>query len=405
MLRDSETPRRLHAALASLTLPSPPSSLNPDMSPPELPYDVLLHIFTELALLRNDRIEGETSSWLLSSTSVDLLSCSLAVELLRTVQTRPELPAWTRVVSVGVDVRDEEWADELSMLLVDIVEKCTNVRTLDLGRLHDCSRIRVYDAVLQSLPHLETLSWNWAWDGRRGSAQNWEGLFTCAELFRILQRHPTLRRLEIRLPSSFHYDPIHLPSTTAPITSLTLQTRDTTLDLSIVGAVGSTLEQLSMYCERAIPSDLALQSLGKTTSTLRHLRLIINIPLNRPAPVIEWLEPLLPHFKMLEKLSVTEDVLPPSALRRLPPSLRWVELIDWTPEIKDYLQDLCSNLLYLEPRDPPTWRDLVVCYDPEQFALHVPRWLGIWLAQICARKGISLTWRTGEATPPLQFFE
>jgi hypothetical protein len=393
------------------------------MAPPHLPYDdVLRRIFTEIFILRNDRIEGETSSWLLSSTSVDLLSCALVArswtlaaqqtlwrgihvttygqvqKLLRTVESRPELPAQTRVVSVGVDAGEEENADELSKLLADIVEKCQNARRLELGRLHDSSRISVYDHI-RSLERLEDLSWNLRRGGAAGHA--WRNLVTFSELSGILRRHAALRRLQLELPTTFLYSSIHIPTSAIGITSLALQTHVPRIDFSIVGAVGSTLEQLLLYCERAIPSTLGAESLSKATATLRQLRLVSNIPIGREEPEIDWFEPLLPDFKALEKLSVTSDFLSPLAFQTLPPLLRWMELIDWTDEITHIVQGI-EEIVYMMPNDLPL-RHFVLCHDPDHF--------GGWEAKVdmlevtLKEKGAALGLQGGLETPELDFFE
>jgi hypothetical protein len=129
------------------------------MTPPDLPYDVLLHIFKEVVILRSDFLDGFTASWLLSSTSVDLLSCALvarswrlpaqqslwrAIDLselalkpfLRTAACRPDLARQVQVFAVayrlGLNHRLALTKEEklLTSTFLPALAGCPNVRIL-----------------------------------------------------------------------------------------------------------------------------------------------------------------------------------------------------------------------------------------------------------------------------------
>jgi len=323
------------------------------MAPTELPYDVLLHIFKEVAILRNDRIEGKTSSWLLSSTSVDLLSCALvarswrlpaqqslwrAIDLselalkpfLRTAARRPDLARQVQVFAVayrlGLDHRLALTKEEklLTSLFLPALAVCPNVRTL-YSNISD--EQPGFEAVITSLQHLET----------------WCGGGTLQTMVELAGATPTLRRLEVGfLEERWPTEPPRSLSSPAPISTLRFWAEKPAVPLQLIKAVGQTLRQLCWYLEDPLPPEASLAAFSTTTSSLHHLYLILYSAENGPEDT-SWFETLLPQFAVLEKLFLSTDgsfASTAELLRGLPASLRWLEITDYSDTARGLIKEI-----------------------------------------------------------------
>ncbi|GAA5892907.1 hypothetical protein JCM6882_006891 [Rhodosporidiobolus microsporus] len=335
----------------------------------ELPYDVLLEIFRWVAYLSSERIAEELMEWPHTAADPTFRSLSLVCRhwrdagqsfvfrsacfttapqcrlFLRTARDRPDLADQVRAASVGrldpYPVPDEgskedgEW-EELSTLMLDCLEACRQVHHVHVAPLHYPTAFRVFEVIrTQPLP-LQSLILR-LFDAHRNIPPQ-----ACIDfylsVFDLFDRLPSFTHFEI------NFRPPYLP-TAEDLALPVLPVSSVTSFHSTVNSVEAFLQALRMmpllkilnvYSEWAFDPQEATAVFG-ALKHLEELRVESNVPStvatatgrggNPAGGDNVWLDPLLPSYPNLRKLSVTEQDALPHQFANPPPSLELLEFI------------------------------------------------------------------------------
>lgn len=333
--------------------PDPPSSSSTPLLPGiagHLPFHVLLAIFAAARDLDRHRFDhgGDIVAWdsnesiaplalvsrcwsdaanFLLYRSVAILGGKTAEVFLRTVRTRPERASLVKALVVGRndDAEDDEMMDvgEESAILVEVIEACPSVENLHVWPLHASARVLLLSAI-DSRRQLKALVCLPRQELPGGP------LFHPIDILALAT--PTVERLEL----DFATTPTPLPSSLPISATLSLTHLRAFCDAAcdvifhLIASAGPTLLSLDLYFEAAHDPRIASTSLLPCTATLQRLSYLANPPnpdLAQPTlfdpPLLDL---LLPHFRVLADLAVSATDISPGALRRLPPSLKRLEV-------------------------------------------------------------------------------
>ncbi|GAA6028012.1 hypothetical protein JCM8097_001829 [Rhodosporidiobolus ruineniae] len=371
---------------------STPSSASPAQ---QLPYDILLEIFSWLAYVSCERVEEELMLWPVTSTSPTMRALPLVCRswrdagqsfvfrtvvfdskdqcrlFLRSAQERPDLAEQVRAASVGrldpvpIPVEEDEpngdW-QELSELMLECLGKCTQCRHIHVAPLHYPTAFGIFETIKRQPIPLQSLILR-IFDAHRNLPPQ-DCIDFYLNVFDLYDRISSFSHFEI------NFRPPYLP-TREEVSVPILPVSFITTFHSTVNSVEAFLQALRMmphlrilnvYTEWAFEAEEASEVFGKLVH-LEELRVESNVPITaataqgrggNPAGQDNfWLNKLLPTYPTLRILSVTEqDALPcqftepPPALEKLEfvhfgsqPSTRFFqfeELLDLSPDAKQF---------------------------------------------------------------------
>lgn len=255
-----------------------------------------------------------------------------------TASSHPDLVESTRALSVALDhdqlqgmARNNDRVDQASTSidLVRVINACPSLRHLQIGPLHPHARPALLSALAGT--HLASLV----------AVPKYGRLYQPLDLLVLLL--PSLQRLEVQLiltdsdaTDPLFPPPLHLPP--SQITSLRLVVSLPEQHYhSLITIVGTALAEADIYIEFLDPPDSAkaLKAWTTTLASLRRLRIFSNSGHDYQVP---WFDQLLPHFKQVERLSLSASNLTPTVLRNLPSSLPHLCLGRRREDVQDRLE-------------------------------------------------------------------
>lgn len=353
-----------------------------------LPYDVLSRIFAESArvatqqnwggMLFNWQSNEDTArlslvcrNWTLPAQHVLYKSCSLlsrgsAIAFVKTLEERTDLAAKVQYLVVGLS-EDETWPSsdddrvvvidgttgvagfatgvvgrsqgETSAAMIAALRVCSNLRHFHVRPLHDSARDGLLAAL--KLTNLETLICS---PRLRKPTVEWTGCMFQREDIAALAL-PSLKNFEldawsISLPmtpggTEIHPDTIEVPVAPSKIVNLRLRfdTSDEHL-FALLTAAGPTLEVADIYMERMVAAEGAALAISTALASLKDFRWTTNPPVEGFGDIHLSRRPLidrvLPHFKVLERLSISATDVSPAILSLLPSSIVDLEVQAYT---------------------------------------------------------------------------
>ncbi|TNY17408.1 hypothetical protein DMC30DRAFT_120463 [Rhodotorula diobovata] len=336
-----------------------------------LPTELLLRIFELMPMMYAGEVREDLVAWTVTSTCPDLpkvarvcrgwrtaaqLSLFHSVSLIRrkhvlgfldVARRRPDLAQRVAAMHIGLVDGTPELSEpyerqvEMSDLFIEALTLVPNVRHLLVNQMRKSDTWRFID-VLEQL-ELSTLALK-LYDPNTSNRET-AVLVQPSDVYRAFSL-PTLRAFELNFrPTWPRRSDYAVPVVKSNVECMSVTVNAPKGLIPMLSAAGPSLVRLNIYTEHVLNPEAATTAFS-TLVNLRELRFESNVPAlssdaapppaaaaRRAAPTSagrnDWLEPLLPLYTRLQRLSISEQAASATFLGVLPRGVAVAEYISW----------------------------------------------------------------------------